>query len=573
VPVTDIIIGARHGRPRPRRLRLLGSALALLAIYLGARWLFASLVGYPTPDVEVPRGAATLADEDGDYGVRIGDDTLSRRGGLWVIRAAGEPGAMGAAVGRLLATEVAEAAAPRQLAAVAGSEVGLVARALGGEDGDWRLRDVDDGIPGHQLIEIAGIAAGARRAGAGVDYTHLVRAQASPDLGGASADSSGGELRAVARALTVVAPVSAGGSERLVMARSFALPGLADGGEASARARLVRFLHPDGVIAFAAVGDPAIAGAITGINAEGLIVAVHPIRSAEAATSPSAQPVALLARDILENARSIEQAIAVLEAATPLGSALFVIVDGNGREAAVIERTPQRFAVRRDEPPLVVVDLLESEELRDDPESERNRRRRPDRERAARAAKLVADPLRAPADLAALLRDRGPAGKERVVGHRGTLNDAAATHAAIVDPAAMVLWAGEGPGTSGAFRAFDLRHELRAEGKRAAPPPDIPADADDLAAAARVIEARALLRAARKSEREGARPRARELADRALLVTPELPEALLLAGDLASRAGDQEAATRHHRALRRVGIDLPGERSRIEGAGEENAGR
>ena len=557
--MTDIIIGARNLRPQRRR-KLLGLAVVAGAAYVLVRWLFGSLVGYPNPDIDIGQPGVSLAATDvGNRLVRV-DDTLSRRGALRVVRASGAPAAIGVSTGWLLGPDVAPAIAAHARAAIGDSSRGLLTRLLGGGDGDWRLRHVDDGIPGHQLVEIAGLARGLVRAGVDVDYVDLVRAQASLDLGEPAPESSGAELRALSRAFTAVVPISAGGGERLVLATSFALPGMADAGQAMSRSRLVRLLRPSDVLAFAAIGDGATVGVYTGVNAEGLTVAVHPLRTARTASSDTAQPVALITRDILENARSIEQAIAVIEAADPLGSAVYVIVDGTGREAAVVERTPAGFGVRADEPPLVVVDLLESSELAGDPESERNRRLRADVERAARARALLAkSPPGSIADVAALLRDRkNAAGDELVVGHRGAIADPLATHAAIIDPAAMVMWAAEGPGVAGPFHAFDLRHELRGEGKRPAPPPGIASlGREDEDASARVAEASALLSQARRRAATDPR-RALELVGRALLVAPELPEALMLAVRLA------EDPKPYLERLRRVGVDIPGVRERFE---------
>jgi hypothetical protein len=554
--VSDIIIGARN--PRPARVRkLLATAVVVAVVYAIVRWLFGSLVNYPNPDVDVGASVDVSATEGRNLLAR-GDDTLSRRGDLRVLRAGGSVGAIGVSTGWLLGADAAAAIDAHSLAAIGSRRRGLISRLLGGGPGDWRLRHVDDGVPGHQLVEIAGFAAGLGRAGARRPYADVVRAQASVDVGVPHPRSAGRELRAMTRSITVVAPISAGGGERLVLARSFAYPGLIDGGDAAAASRAVRLMRPAEVLGFASVGDAAQLGVLTGINAEGLAIAVHPLRTAETAASDTAQPVALLARDILENCRSVEQAVAVLESADPLGSAIYVVVDGTGREAVVVERTPETFGVRADKPPLVVVDILESTELADDPESERNRRRRPDAERAARARQILEKtPPASVGDLAALLRDRkGADGVERALGHRGAIADPWATHAAVIDPAAMVLWAADGPGVAGPLRAFDLRHELRGEGKRPAPPPDIAGlDREDEIASRAVVEASAVLRLARGA---ADRDRALELVGRALLIAPDLPEALMLAAELAPEP--QPYVDR----LREVGVDMPGERERFE---------
>src|SRR5690606_11278933 len=101
--------------------------------------------------------------------------------------------------------------------------------------------------------------------------------------------------------------------DRLLVGRSLALPGAVDGGDAAAAHPVVSFVRSPGVIAHASVGWPGLVGVVTGINAEGVAVLVHPARTADAQRVTAAQPAQLLAREILENARSLEDALGVLE--------------------------------------------------------------------------------------------------------------------------------------------------------------------------------------------------------------------------------------------------------------------
>jgi isopenicillin-N N-acyltransferase like protein len=327
-------------------------------------------------------------------------------------------------------------------------------------------------------------------------------------------------------------------------------------------------VHADDVIPYASVGWPGLVGVVSGINAEGIAVMVHPARTADVRLSGSGQPVALLARDVLENARSLDDAIAVLEHARPLGAAAFVIVDGKTRTFAVVERSPTRVEVRRESGAPAVADILRGEAFADDPDNDRARRTRPSAMRAQRAAALLRG--RPPADAAqavAVLRDqRGPDDAPLPLGHRGAVEDIAAVHAALFDASGMVLWVSEGPGASGRFRAFDLRHELRGEGARPAPPADLPADPDlDAGQAHATLAAMAELADARRAWAAGDRRRARELVQRALARAPQLPDALRTAGELAQAAGDREAAARYWERYLEAGPDDLGAEQVVRG--------
>jgi hypothetical protein len=409
---------------------------------------------------------------------------------------------------------------------------------------------VDDGIPGHQLMEVAGLARGAAAAGiAAPTYEELVRAQAVLDIGQPARDTPGQERGAVSRSLSFVTPLRTEGGEHVLVARSFALPGTADGGRAMAATPTLAVVAPDGVIPFAHVTWPGMIGVVTGVNAEGLAVLVHPARAADVRAQRVGQPVALLARDVLENAHNLNEAIAVLEHAEPLGAAAFLLVDGRARRWAVVERSPTRASVLRDPAPLVVTEQLSGRAFVEDPEIDRARRSTSTVSRAARTRELLRShpPVDALA-VAALLRDRSQSnGAVLPLGHEGTLLDLGAVHTALIDPAQMVIWVAEGPATA-RFRAFDLRHLLRGEGTRAAPPPDLPADSSlDSAQVDGVLEAQHLLISARHALTRGAVVQASEAIARALVRAPDLPAALRLAGDCARARGDHEGAAQFYR--------------------------
>jgi isopenicillin-N N-acyltransferase like protein len=260
---------------------------------------------------------------------------------------------------------------------------------------------------------------------------------------------------------------------------------------------------------------------------------------------------------VLENARSLDDAIGILQHATPLGAAAFVVVDGNSRQWAVVERTPSRFGVRRNQPP-VITDLLTGEAFDDDPENDRAARIQPSTMRAQRVRRLLGQQRPAePADLAAILRDRRSlTGTPLPLGHRGAVRDVSAVHTALFDASAMVLWVADGPDPGARMRAFDLRYELRGEGARPVLPGDLPPDADFEPSVTRQVRvALDHVRQARQHWQDGRRRQARELVQRALAHAPDLPEALKLAGDLARASGDREIAQQYYQRYLDIGPD------------------
>jgi len=189
---------------------------------------------------------------------------------------------------------------------------------------------------------------------------------------------------------------------------------------------------------------------------------------------------------------------------------------------------------------------------------------RPSADRVARAAELVkrAPPGGAEQAIAVLRDSARPGGAPLPAGHRAAVDDPEAIHTVVIDPIEMILWVADGPGAGGRFRPIDLLRELRGDTRPVAAAP-IPADDErDPSAAADVVAARRELRAARAAESAGDVALARELCARALVRRPDLPEALLLAGDLARAAGDRDAARKLY--LRALDIGLDGSESEDE---------
>jgi isopenicillin-N N-acyltransferase like protein len=565
--LADIIVGGRRSNPQ-RNLRGLAVALVLLFMCgLVAYFIYQRVVSYSRPVVRGHRQPLIMIEGDAsDPAPRVGvaGSSLSYSGTIAVLRTSGEPAALGVSHGRLLGDQLSEASAP-----LVSTITQAVSRGgfFGGLGFDmrvrWRYRFLDDGIPGHQLVELAAMLEGARRtAGSAPGYESFVRQQAALDVGVAAPWSSNAGFRAVARSLSFVTTLRGAGGDRLLVGRSFALPGAADDGDAATERLTLSFVKADQVLPFASIGWPGLAGVVSGINARGIAVMVHPVRTRDVELTRQAQPVPLLARDVLENADSLDEAIRIVQHASPLGAAAFLIVDGTARTWAVVERSPTQFAVHRSPAPAVVGDVLTSAAFAEDPENDRAVRVQPVSMRQRRMARLLQTRAEEPAAVVAMLRDhRDAADAPLPPGHRGAVHDLSAVHTALFDASAMVLWVADGPGAGARFRAFDLRYELGGEGVRAAPPADLPADPElDASVARRVRLARGALRDARRAQHRGDADRARELVQRALAYAPRLPEALKLAGDLARAAGDRDAASRYYeRFLDAIPDDLGAE--------------
>jgi hypothetical protein len=518
-------------------------AIALLGVAIVVAWLiYRRSVAYDMPDGTVG-GPVTVSQTGPGAAPQLACQgaTLEWLGGLAVLHASGDPHQVGAAHGRLLAPwfpAVVRAHAPSIEYTV--SDDGWLGGLTHGMRLKWQWRFIDDGMVDADRRMIAGMTRGAEAGGSAVGYDDLLRDQAVLDIGASDPGSGDVAQHAVAHSLVVVA-AQAQTPARVWIGRSFALPGLSDGGDAAIP--VVQIIHPEGKLAWASIGWPGQAGVVTGINAQGIAVLVDPARTADVRPARAARPVALLARTVLEQAKTLDEAIKLVEQSATLGAAVFVIVDGASGKWVQIERTPSKAIVERSPKLAVLGDVLTTNALASDPDNDRARRLLPGNARVERAARLVRSPLPDVAALAAILRDtRGSDDAPRPPGHRGALDDGRAVHSVILDPASMELWVADVT-AAGRMRAFDLRHELRGEGDRASPPADIAADAaSETDLHLRLVEARALVRAARIALARDDKVRAAELCARARVRVPTLPEAIELGAIIAQAEGDDARA-------------------------------
>lgn len=553
----DLVIGGRRSA-FPRPWRAAGIALALLGVMLVVAWfIYRRSVAYEVPggdargeisSAQPAPGAAPLLAYNGS--------TLEWVGGIAVVRTQGESHAIGAAHGRLLApfiASVVHAAQPSIEATV--SDDGMLGGLTHNMRLAWRWRFIDDGVSDADRRMIAGITRGAGASGVHVAFENVLRNQAVLDVGAPAPRSGETERHSLAHSLTLLGQ-QAQTPARVWIGRSFSLSGLDDGGDSAVP--VVQIVKPTGKLAWASVGWPGQAGVVTGINAQGIAVMVNPARTGDVRQTRSARPIGLLARAVLEQATTLDEAVKTVELTPTLGAALIVIVDGSSGKWVIVERTPSKAIIERNPKSPAFGDVLTTNALASDPENDRARRVQPTVTRVERAARLLRAPLADVAAMANVLRDqRGVDDSPRPPGHRGIIDDGRAAHVAILDPASLELWVGD-PSANGRMRAFDLRHELRAEGDRPVPPADIAADpAAEPDRIANITAARAELRIARAALARGDQRSATEACARARARAPTLPEAIELEAQIAQARGDDMRARKLFQQWLDGGADDP----------------
>jgi hypothetical protein len=463
-------------------------------------------------------------------------------GGLIHVHLAGSPGdlgwAQGVLAGDLIATLQGElmerfvTAAPT--VAARHLILGLVA---------WNGRDLETRMAPREVAEIAGITAGHSAlhdpyAAVLPAYATGLQCHALHDVSQYLIDNPLVQPPAVGcTAVAVWGHRSRDG--HLCVGRIFDF----EGGRCFDRDKVVYSVAPAQGHHFTTVAWGGMAGAVTGFNDVGLWVSLNAAASDDVRFA--GRPMILVAREMLQDCATIDEAVAVLKAAPVFVTDAVMIASARDGRAVVVEKGPGGCAVREGEDDrLVVTNHFLSPAWSAD---RANARRLADGTTGARYARalalLDAAPVQDPASLLTLLRDRrGPAGEDVGFGNRGAINAWIAAHLVVADLTAGRMWVCAAPHGLGAATAFGVDGPL-------VDVAGLPADAEAPLARAEGGRLDALADDARAALRRGDAADARALSGQLLALNPQGFLANLLAGLAASDAGERRRLVARAAAL------------------------
>ncbi|HVX84873.1 MAG TPA: C45 family autoproteolytic acyltransferase/hydrolase [Phycisphaerae bacterium] len=258
-------------------------------------------------------------------------------------------------------------------------------------------------------------------------------------------------------------PGYTGGDGHLLLGRDFDF----EGGESFGRQKSVTLvIPPEGEgIPYAHVAWPGLEGCVTGMNRERIALFIN-----AAATKDFRRigtPTILMAREVLEQARSIGDAERIIRGTQVFVSDIIVVADGKTGRARVFEKSPRATAAYDVEGSAAVTNHLVTRTFADDPVNKGRISESTTMQRYQRARELL-DGMKGrvtPEGLAGLLRDKkGVGGKDLGYGNRNAIDGLIACHSVIMDATAGRMWVAGWPNAEGEYLCFDVLGLLGAEG-------------------------------------------------------------------------------------------------------------
>jgi hypothetical protein len=431
---------------------LLGVVVLTLVGWLGGAWLLKRSTAKP-PSLPADTSVMQLKPESRAGKVWLGKSWTGRREGVLVVHLKGSPLEIGYSAGVLLHDQMHTL------------ESEFLDMVHGYVPDGWKLnvlkwyviyrnRHLSDFIPLNYRVEIYGSVLGCPdgHPELGDYYNRLLNYHAAHDVSYLMIDNP---LISRAGCTSFGAWGKATEGGHLITGRNFDW----EAAEVFSRDRVVIMCEPDNAIPFVSLAWAGMVGVVSGMNRAGVSVTVNGAPSS--LPKETATPVAIVARDVMEKAHNLGEALAIVRDAKVFVSTLWLIGSRADGRFVVVEKTPAETHVREPKgDSIVCANHFQTEGLLNGPRNQSYTAEATSASRQSRLTELLEGARgRINASRSAeLLRDRKlPGGAFAGNGHRATLNALIATHATIMDLTDGIFWAAAPPHQLGNFVAFDVQ--------------------------------------------------------------------------------------------------------------------
>lgn len=312
-------------------------------------------------------------------------------------------------------------------------------------------RNLDDYVPEENKAEIYGISksSAAEYSWIGEPFFRQMNYHAAHDIGHAMQNM----MLVGCTSLSTWSSYSADSS--LIIGRNFDFWV----GDDFAKDKIISFVKPEHGIPFAFVTWGAFTGVSSGMNLEGLTVTINAAKSE--IPLGAATPVSIVARQILQYAHNIDEAIEIAQQYTMFVSESFMVSSSKDGYSVVIEKTPKEMYVYRlnNTPYVTCANHYQSEELQRNSLNIAQMKESASVYRQTRVQELI-DSLKplTVEKMAAILRNKNGVNNANIgLGNEKSINQLIAHHSVIFKPNDLLMWVSTAPWQEGEYVCYDLK--------------------------------------------------------------------------------------------------------------------
>lgn len=228
-------------------------------------------------------------------------------------------------------------------------------------------------------------------------------------------------------------------------------------GDEFARNKIVCFERPNLGYPFMMVTWGGMIGTVSGMNAQGLTVTINAAKSD--IPYSARMPISLLAREILQYARTIEGAYAIAKSREVFVSESILIGSAADNRAAIIEKAPSGVALYAPNTNYIVcANHFQSSQFQANPVVVADMNENASLYRYKRVVQdITNDKPLDPRGVASILRDqKGLNGVDIGMGNEKAINQLIAHHSIVFEPKKRLVWVSTGNWQLGPYVCYDL---------------------------------------------------------------------------------------------------------------------
>ncbi|HEX8546440.1 MAG TPA: C45 family peptidase [Cytophagaceae bacterium] len=315
----------------------------------------------------------------------------------------------------------------------------------------WFNRDLDTHIKDEYKEEIYGIStyASEKYSHIGPRYQRILNYHAAHDIGHFLQ-----EKNLVVGCTSFSAWGTKSEDSSLIIGRNFDFYV----GDKFAENKIVAFTNPDKGYKFMTITWAGMIGAVSGMNEKGLCLTINAAKSD--IPTHSATPIAILAREILQYAKNIDEAYAIAKARKTFVAQSIMIGSSEDNRTSIIEKSPKQIGLYSSDTNFIIcANHFQSEELKNEPLNVEHIKESTSMFRYQRMSQLVNRyPQINISNTAEILRNRRGFNEKNIgLGNEKGLNHLLAHHSIIFKPSQLMFWISTNPYQLGEYVAYDFK--------------------------------------------------------------------------------------------------------------------